>query len=216
MVNGATGGSRFEMNQLPREVAKQVAELEPGQMSQPFVMTDKKNHTVVAMVRLTNRIDGHRADLRNDYQLIKRMYEASESERILAEWLEKKIRETYVRIEDGYRNCDFRYKGGSVSAKARLRRLPHPLMPTADCDGRRQMAPDISRPPGDTHGGLGHYGDRSGALHRHPDFATGTRRPNRPNDCADSARCRPRSERQGVFLSMPTLCASAKTISPTR
>lgn len=111
MVNGATGGSRFEMNQLPQEVAKQVAELEPGQMSQPFVMTDKKNHTVVAMVRLTNRIDGHRADLRNDYQLIKRMYEASESERILAEWLEKKIRETYVRIEDGYRNCDFRYKG---------------------------------------------------------------------------------------------------------
>lgn len=111
MVNSETGGSRFQMSQLPQEVAKQVAELQPGEISAPFVMTDKKNHTVVAMVRLANRIDGHRADLRNDYQLIKNMYEASERERIIAEWIENKIRETYIRVEDGYRNCDFRYKG---------------------------------------------------------------------------------------------------------
>ncbi len=111
MVNSETGGSRFQMSQLPQEVAKQVGNLQPGELSEPFVMTDKRNHTVVAMVRLANRIDGHTADLRNDYQLIKNMYENAERERILAEWIENKIRETYVRIEDGYRNCDFRYKG---------------------------------------------------------------------------------------------------------
>lgn len=111
MVNSETGGSRFQMSQLPQEVAKQVGNLQPGELSEPFIMTDKRNHTVVAMVRLTNRIEGHRADLRNDYQLIKRMYEDAERERILAEWIENKIRETYVRIEEGYRNCDFRYKG---------------------------------------------------------------------------------------------------------
>lgn len=111
MVNSETGGSRFEMSQLPQEVARQVDLLKPGEISEPFVMTDKRNRKIVAMVRLANRIDGHRADLRNDYQLIKRMYEASERDRIIAEWVEKKIRETYVRIEEGYRNCDFRYKG---------------------------------------------------------------------------------------------------------
>ncbi len=111
MVNSETGGSRFQMSQLPQEVAKQVGNLQPGELSEPFVMTDKRNHTVVAMVRLANRIDGHTADLRNDYQLIKNMYENAERERILAEWIENKIRETYVRIEDGYGNCDFRYKG---------------------------------------------------------------------------------------------------------
>lgn len=111
MVNPETGGSRFEMSQLPQEVAKQIGNMEVGDISEPFIMNDKRNHTVVAMVRLTNRIDGHRADLRNDYQLIKRMYEAAERERILAEWIEKKIEDTYVRIEEGYRNCDFRYNG---------------------------------------------------------------------------------------------------------
>lgn len=111
MVNPVTRTSRFEMGQLPQEVAKQVADLNPGEMSKPFVMTDDKNHTVVALVRLANRIEGHPADLRNDYMLIKNMYEASERDRIIAEWIEKKIRETYVRVEEGYRNCEFRYKG---------------------------------------------------------------------------------------------------------
>lgn len=111
MVNKESGTSRFEMSQLPQEVAKNIADLQPGEISKPFVMTDSKNHTVVAMVRLANRVEGHRADLRNDYVLIKDMYEAAERERIIAEWIEKKIRETYVRVEEGYRNCDFRYKG---------------------------------------------------------------------------------------------------------
>lgn len=114
MVNNDPNGprtSRFRMDQLPQEVAKNVADLQVGEMSKPFVMTDNSNKTIVAMVRLANRIEGHRADLRNDYLLIKDMYENAERERILAEWLEKKIRETYVRVEEGYRNCDFRYNG---------------------------------------------------------------------------------------------------------
>nr|MDE6304420.1 hypothetical protein [Paramuribaculum sp.] len=57
------------------------------------------------------RVEGHQADMRNDYQLIKNMYENAQREKILSAWIEKKIAETYVRIENGWRNCDFQYKG---------------------------------------------------------------------------------------------------------
>ncbi|MCM1029091.1 MAG: peptidylprolyl isomerase [Pseudoflavonifractor sp.] len=111
MVNPATRTTRFEMSQLPQEVAKQVANLEEGELSKAFLMTDETTgKEIVAMVRLARRIEGHKADLRNDYLQIKEMYEAAERNRIISEWIEKKIRETYVRIEEGYRNCDFRYK----------------------------------------------------------------------------------------------------------
>ena len=106
------GTSHFEMSHLPQEIAKVVAPLEPGDVSEPFVMIDPKlNREVVAIVKLTDRIPGHQANLRNDYQLIKNMYENSRREQILAEWIEKKIAETYVRIEPGWRNCEFKYKG---------------------------------------------------------------------------------------------------------
>lgn len=112
MVNEQTGTTRFEMSQLPQEVARQVNNLKPGEISKPFMMRDPKlNRDVVAMVKLTNRIDAHRANLADDYQQIATMYENAERERILTRWLEKKIDETYVRIEPAWRNCEFRHKG---------------------------------------------------------------------------------------------------------
>lgn len=112
MVNDETGATRFQMAQLPQEIGKVVDTMSVGEVSKPFIMRDPKhNREIVAMVKLTNRIDGHKANLSDDYQEIKGMYERSAQEKVLREWLEKKIRETYVRIEDGWRNCDFTHKG---------------------------------------------------------------------------------------------------------
>lgn len=112
MVNPNTGSPRFGMSELPQEVAKEVDKLKPGEISQPFVMIDPKlNREVVAIVKLTNRIEAHRANITDDYQTIKNMYEDAQRQKILTQWLEKKIKDTYVRIEDGWRNCDFIHKG---------------------------------------------------------------------------------------------------------
>lgn len=112
MVNENTGNARFEMSELPQEVAKEAAKLKVGEISKPFIMKDpKKNSDIVAMIMLTARIDGHKANLADDYQVIKDMYETAEKTKILTRWLETKINETYVKIEDGWRNCDFEHKG---------------------------------------------------------------------------------------------------------
>ena len=112
MMNQETGTTQFQMSQLPQEVARVVAELQPGEVSKPFVMKDpKSSREIVAIVKLTNRIDAHQANLGDDYQLLKGMYEESTKQAIIDKWLEKKIADTYVRIEDGWRGCDFRHKG---------------------------------------------------------------------------------------------------------
>ena len=112
MVNEQTGDSRFEMSQLPPEIARTVSTMEPGEVSKAFIMKDPKtNQDVVAIVKLTRRIDGHKANLSDDYQLVKNLYENSRRQEILEEWLDKKINETYVRIDDEWRNCDFTHKG---------------------------------------------------------------------------------------------------------
>lgn len=112
MVNQQNGTPRFEMSQLPQEVAKNVNTMAVGEISEPFVMIDPKlNREVVAIVKLANRIDAHKANITDDYQAIKDMYENARREEVLMQWLEKKINDTYVRIEDGWRNCDFHYKG---------------------------------------------------------------------------------------------------------
>lgn len=112
MVNSESGNSRFQMSELPQEVAREVNKLQPGEISQAFIMKDlKTNHDIVALVKLTNRIEGHKANLSDDYQAIKNMYEQSRQKEILDEWLAKKIKDTYIRIEDGWRECDFKHTG---------------------------------------------------------------------------------------------------------
>lgn len=112
MVNQATGTTRFEMSQLPQEIARKVASMQPGEISEPFVMKDpKRDRDQVAIVLLTSRIDAHKANLADDFQQIKGMYEDSQSQKIISDWLQKKIDETYIRIEDGWRDCQFTHKG---------------------------------------------------------------------------------------------------------
>ena len=117
MVNQHTGTTRFEMSQLPQDVARAVADLQPGEVSKPVIMKDpKRDRDIVALVKLTARHEPHRANLADDYQQLKGMYEMSRKQEILKKWLNKKIEETYVRIEDGWRGCEFEHKNWTKKA----------------------------------------------------------------------------------------------------
>ncbi len=114
MVNTKNGSSstKFEMGDLPQEIAKVVDTLQVNQISEPFIMRDPKtDREVVAIVKLSNRIEGHKANLKDDYQTLKALYEEKTKTSILDNWVKKKQKETFVRIEDGWRNCEFQYDG---------------------------------------------------------------------------------------------------------
>ena len=110
MLNEKTHSSQFEMADLPAEVGKKVYTMQPGDISEPFVMLNPKTRREqVAIVRLVKRIDGHKADLAEDFMIIKEMCEANEKEKIIHDWVAKKQKSVYVYIEEGWRNCEFEY-----------------------------------------------------------------------------------------------------------
>ena len=110
MLNEKSHSSRFEMADLPAEVGKKVSTMQPGDISEPFVMINPKTRREqVAIVKLVKRIDGHKADLAEDYMIIKEMCEADAKEKIIRDWVIKKQKSVYVYIEEGWRDCDFKY-----------------------------------------------------------------------------------------------------------
>ena len=112
MMNQSTGSARFEMQDLYPEVARKIELMQPGDISEAFIMKDPTKHRdVVAIVKLTQRIPGHKATLADDFNLIKQMYEASAKEKIVKDWIEQKIRNTYTKIADGWDGCQFQYDG---------------------------------------------------------------------------------------------------------
>lgn len=105
------GTPKFEMAELPQEIGKIVDNMEVGDISKPFTMITDKQKDVVAIVKLKSRVEHHKANLADDYQALKTIVEAKKREELLKNWIIKKQKSTYVRISDGWRNCDFKYPG---------------------------------------------------------------------------------------------------------
>lgn len=112
MSNEHTLSSRFELQELPQEVARAVYQLGVGEISEPFVMIDKKTgREVCAIAKLKARIEGHKANPSDDYQVVKDVMIAEMKQQKLEEWIKKKLETTYVRINDHWGDCDFQYSG---------------------------------------------------------------------------------------------------------
>ena len=105
------GTPKFEMQELPQEIGKVVYQMEVGDISKPFTMLTDKQKEVVAIVKLKTRVNGHKANLADDFQAMKQLVESRKREELLNDWIRKKQKTTYVRISEGWRNCDFKYPG---------------------------------------------------------------------------------------------------------
>ncbi len=112
VARSANGGTpRFALNELNQDIAKIAGEMQQGEISEPFIMLNDKGRQVAAMIRITARNEGHRANINNDYQIIKQMAENARQQQLVDEWLLKKIEQTYVRIDPAWQGCEMKYKG---------------------------------------------------------------------------------------------------------
>ena len=114
MANPKSGTARFEMQELAQvsqEVAKTIEGLNVGEISEPFTMINNKGKEICAIVKLKARIDGHKATITEDYQRLKSIVQSKLGEEKLQKWIVDKQKSTYVRINENWVTCDFKYPG---------------------------------------------------------------------------------------------------------
>ncbi|MDD5991405.1 MAG: peptidylprolyl isomerase [Prevotellaceae bacterium] len=103
--------SKFRMQDLPSEIAIVVDTMQIGQVSAPFTLINNRGKQVCAIVKLKNRVDGHKAKITEDFQVMKEVVEDKRRQEKLHKWVVDKIKATYVRINPRYRDCKFEYDG---------------------------------------------------------------------------------------------------------
>ena len=105
------GVSKFQMQELPQDVAKVVDRMHVGEISDPFTMQLRNGKTTCAIVKLKNKIGGHKATMADDYEILFEMVSTIRKQETLEKWIREKQRTTYVRISDGWNDCEFKYPG---------------------------------------------------------------------------------------------------------
>lgn len=111
LPNSRTGTARFEMQDLPQEIARVVNTMNVNEISKPFIMINAKGKEVCAIVKLKSRIKGHKATLTEDFQAMKNIVMQKKRAEKLDKWIREKQKSTYVRINEKWRNCEFKYPG---------------------------------------------------------------------------------------------------------
>ena len=112
LPNPNNNTSKFEMQELPPEIAKVVDNMKVGEISTAFTMIPQKTgKEECVIVKLKSRINGHKATISEDYQNLKEIVLEKRRDEMLDKWIREKQKHTYVRINDNWKNCTFKYPG---------------------------------------------------------------------------------------------------------
>lgn len=113
MFNSTEDGrtSKFRMQDLPTEVARVIEKMKVGDVSPAFTMTNNRGKTVCAVVKLKSRVEGHRATITEDFQVMKDVVLSKRKAEFIHEWVKNKIKNTYISMKSRYKNGDYEYDG---------------------------------------------------------------------------------------------------------
>ena len=110
MVNPQSGTSKFELAQIPVAINKQLQSMKEDDVSESFYMLDeRKGKETYRLIKLKRKSPPHKANLKEDYQLLRTMLENSMRQETLDKWIKTKQLETYITIDKNWANCDFDY-----------------------------------------------------------------------------------------------------------
>jgi peptidyl-prolyl cis-trans isomerase SurA len=105
MINPQTASTRYDhetLAQIDPKLVALVTELEPGQVSAPMEFAGPDGKPGYRLLKLKNRIDPHKSNLKEDYQKLLLLASASKKRAMVRDWIKTKSKQTYIRLEPGF------------------------------------------------------------------------------------------------------------------
>ncbi|AZQ45248.1 peptidylprolyl isomerase [Nonlabens ponticola] len=109
LVNPQTGEYRLDLTRAAPDLVSTVQFMEEGDVSGIIESRAPggQNLATFTIVNLIKKIKDHKADYTGDFLKIKELALRDKQVRKIAEWREEKLKDTYVKIGDEYKKCDF-------------------------------------------------------------------------------------------------------------
>ena len=107
LLNPRTMEPRFELTKMDPALYAQVSVLKDGEISLPILDEARGVGKFYKIITVNNRTEEHTADFSKDYLKIKELALKDKQIKEIAKWSEEKIKETYIKISDDYKDCDF-------------------------------------------------------------------------------------------------------------
>ncbi len=109
LVNPMTGGTLFDASELDQQVSVVVNKMKVGDMSAPVPMKTSDNKDACRLIYLKKKTEPHKANLKDDYTVIRDLAMQKKREEIISKWIENKSGKAYIKVCDEFKDCDFKF-----------------------------------------------------------------------------------------------------------
>ena len=107
LINPATQDYNFELTKMDPELYGQIQDLKDNEVSLVLTDQDRTGKIKFKIVTVSDRVDEHEADYARDYIKIKQLTLSEKQFIAVEKWQNEKIMETYIKISEDYKSCDF-------------------------------------------------------------------------------------------------------------
>lgn len=109
LVNPNDGSTLFDASELDQQVSLAVSRMKVGEISAPVPMKTSDNKDAFRLLYLKRKTAPHKANLRDDYTLIRDWAMQKKREDIINKWIANKSQKAYIRVIDDFKDCDFMF-----------------------------------------------------------------------------------------------------------
>ncbi len=109
LVNPNTGSTLFDASELDQQVSFTINRMQVGELSEPVPMKTEDNKDAYRLLYLKRKTAPHKANLKDDYTLIRNWALQQKREEIINKWIENKSQKAYIKVIDDYKDCDFMF-----------------------------------------------------------------------------------------------------------
>lgn len=105
MMNPITTDTRWNLEDLDRSIFYAIEKIEVGDISPAALVREQDGKEIFRILQLRQRIAPHRANLDQDFSLLKNYVENQKRQEKLMDWVARKKNSTYIFIAPKYRDC---------------------------------------------------------------------------------------------------------------
>jgi len=108
LLNPMTNTSVFDVEQLDPAIFFVIDKLEVDEISTPAVYKTNKGKDAYRILKLKKRSEPHKANIQDDYDKIQEWALEGKRNTFMVDWIEEKINETFIKVDNDYHDCDYR------------------------------------------------------------------------------------------------------------
>ena len=109
LVNPNTGSTLFDASELDQQVSFTINRMQVGELSEPVPMKTDDNKDAYRLLYLKRKTAPHKANLKDDYTLIRDWAMQQKREEIINKWIANKSQKAYIKVIDDFKDCDFMF-----------------------------------------------------------------------------------------------------------